>query len=71
MYSKGNETSVSQFKRMFIKMFKELTKDIQKQLNEFQESSDIKLEKTQKQLNELKEDINKHWNEAKKIWKKR
>jgi uncharacterized membrane-anchored protein YhcB (DUF1043 family) len=56
---------------MFIKMFKELTKDIQKQLNEFQESSDIKLEKTQKQLNELKEDINKHWNETKKIWKKR
>jgi uncharacterized membrane-anchored protein YhcB (DUF1043 family) len=56
---------------MMTRMFKELTEDLQKQLNEFQESTDIKLGRIQKQLNELKEDINKHWNETMEIIKKR
>jgi dihydroxyacetone kinase-like predicted kinase len=40
---------------MFNKFKTGLKEDIQKQFNEFQESMDKKLEKTQKQLNELKE----------------
>jgi hypothetical protein len=40
--SKGNETSVSEYKRMMKRMFKELEEDIQKQLNEFQENIDLK-----------------------------
>jgi hypothetical protein len=38
--SKGNETSISEYKRMMKRMFKELEEDIQKQLNEFQENID-------------------------------
>jgi hypothetical protein len=38
-------------------MLKELTEDLQKQLNEFQENKDTKQWKTQNQVNELKEDL--------------
>jgi chaperonin cofactor prefoldin len=49
---------------MMTRMFKELTEDLQKQLNEFQESTDIKLGRIQKQLNELKEEFNEHKNKT-------
>jgi gas vesicle protein len=58
MDSVGDETLVSKFKGM-IRIFKEFKRDIQKQVNEFQENTDKKLKKVQKQLNKLKEDINK------------
>jgi TRAP-type C4-dicarboxylate transport system substrate-binding protein len=45
---------------MMIRMFNELKKDIQKQLNESQENSENEIEKTQKQLNEeIREEIKK------------
>jgi dephospho-CoA kinase len=54
---------VSEVKRMMKRMFEEVKENIQKQLNESQENAYFKkIEKTQKQLNELKEDLNKHWN---------
>jgi hypothetical protein len=59
--SEGDEPSVAEVRRLMIRMFNELKEDIQKQLNESQENTDLKIpEKTQKQLNsELKEDFNK------------
>jgi hypothetical protein len=41
---------------MMIRMFKEFKQGIQKQLNESHKNMDKKIEKTQKQLNELTED---------------
>jgi xylose isomerase len=50
-------------------LFKELKENIQNQFTEFQENMNKNLEKTQKQLNELRE--YKHQNKTKKILKKR
>jgi hypothetical protein len=44
----GDKSSVADIRRMMIRMFYELKENIQKQLNEFQENTDKKLEKTQK-----------------------
>jgi hypothetical protein len=45
---------------MMTRMFNDLKEDIQKQINESQENRFKKhLKKTQKQLNEIKEDFNK------------
>jgi hypothetical protein len=44
---------------MFNKLKKELKENMQKQLKEYQEDTDNKLEKTQKQLNYLRQDFNK------------
>jgi ABC-type Zn uptake system ZnuABC Zn-binding protein ZnuA len=56
----GDETSVSKFKRMMIRIFKEFEEDIQKQVSEFQKNVNKKHEKGQKQLNEIKEDTKNH-----------
>jgi hypothetical protein len=44
--------------RMFNKFKVEFKEDIQKQFNESQENRNKKLEKTQEELNEIKEDVN-------------
>jgi hypothetical protein len=56
--SEREESPVSDVRRMIIRMFEELI-ELQKQLNEYQEDTDKKLEKTQKLLTEVKEDFNK------------
>jgi hypothetical protein len=59
MDSEGEETSVSKFKSMMIRCLRSLKRTYKnKYMNS--KSMDKKLEKTQKQLNELKEDTNKH-----------
>jgi hypothetical protein len=76
--SEGEESPVTEVRRMMIRMFNELKvelkEDIQKQFNESQENTGLKkknLKKTQKQLNEIKEDANKPPNETKEIILKR
>jgi hypothetical protein len=66
MEREGNESSVADHSRMMISMFNELKENIQKQLKEFQENTNQKLERTQKQLNELRI-FNKLQNETKVI----
>jgi hypothetical protein len=58
--SEGNESAVADIRKI-TRMSKELKDDLQKQLNESQKKKgQKKLEKTQEQLSELKEDFNKH-----------
>jgi molybdenum-dependent DNA-binding transcriptional regulator ModE len=59
MGSEEGESQVADLKRMMIRKFNELEeelkkKNMQKQFNKYQESMGKKLQKTQKQLNELK-----------------
>jgi cell shape-determining protein MreC len=64
--SEGDECSVAKVTRMLKKMFKKFKDDIQKQFNEAKENTDLKkTSRRQKQLNELKKDLNKHQNETK------
>jgi hypothetical protein len=53
--SEGDENSISEFKRMMIRMFKKLKEDIQNNSTNPKKIQIQKLWKTQKQLNELKE----------------
>jgi uncharacterized membrane-anchored protein YhcB (DUF1043 family) len=55
-------TPVADLSRMMIRMFNELKENLenmQKQLYEYQENTDKKFEKTQKELHELRQDFNK------------
>jgi hypothetical protein len=54
--SEEDESSDAKVKRIIIRMFTELKKNIQKQLYVSQENMYKELKKTQKQLNKLKED---------------
>jgi predicted SpoU family rRNA methylase len=70
MESEEDESLVADLRRMMIRMFKEfkveIKENMQKQLNEYQGHTDLKkLKKTQKQLNEFREDFNKLQNETK------
>jgi phosphopantothenoylcysteine synthetase/decarboxylase len=47
-----------------------VNKKVQDTLKKFQDTTNIKLEKTQKHLNELRQDFNKHQSETKIIVKK-
>jgi hypothetical protein len=68
--SEGNKSSVSEVRRMMVRMFKEL-KRTYKNNSMNPKRIWIKKQKTQKQLNEPKKDFSKHWNETKKTMKKR
>jgi hypothetical protein len=53
------------------KLKEKVKQNIQSQLKEYQYTTNKKLEKTQKQLNELREDFNKPESETKETRKKR
>jgi flagellar motility protein MotE (MotC chaperone) len=61
--SEGDGSPVADLRRMIIRMFnvleEELKENMQKQLNEYIKNMEKKLEKTQKQLKELREGFNK------------
>jgi hypothetical protein len=66
--SEGNESSVSEVQRMMIRMFKKLKEDIEKNsMNPKRIQTNKIIMMTQEQLNKLKEDLNEHQNESKKI----
>jgi F0F1-type ATP synthase membrane subunit b/b' len=55
-----------------IQKLKETVKhNVEDELKQYQDTTNKKLEKTQKQLNELREDFNKHQSETKDTIKKK
>jgi acyl-CoA reductase-like NAD-dependent aldehyde dehydrogenase len=57
--------------KLMEKLQNTVNKKVQDALKNFQDTTNEKLEKTQKQLNELREDFNKHQCETKEIMKEK